>query len=60
MLTKRLATTREFQTLAKAKGITEYTFSQMEGFISAKFLVEALQLRAPSPVAPAWCRPWKA
>jgi len=36
---------REFQVLAKAKGITEYTFSQMEGFISAKFLVEAL-LRA--------------
>lgn len=40
---------REFQTLAKAKGITEYTFSQMEGFISAKFLVEALQRAGAKP-----------
>ncbi|NMM09564.1 MAG: ABC transporter substrate-binding protein [Polaromonas sp.] len=35
--------TREFQTLAVAKGIKEFTFSQMEGFLSAKFLVEALK-----------------
>ncbi len=35
--------TREFQTLALAKGIKEFTFSQMEGFLSAKFLVEALK-----------------
>lgn len=40
---------REFQALAKAKGITEYTFSQMEGFISAKFLVEALQRAGAKP-----------
>ncbi|WP_369643522.1 ABC transporter substrate-binding protein [Acidovorax sp. A79] len=40
---------REFQTLAKAKGITEYTFSQMEGFISARFLVEALQRAGAKP-----------
>ncbi len=40
---------REFQTLAKARGITEYTFSQMEGFISARFLVEALQRAGPKP-----------
>lgn len=30
---------REFRTLAKAKGISEYTLSQMEDFVSAKFLV---------------------
>lgn len=40
---------REFQALAKAKGITEYTFSQMEGFVSAKFLVEALQRAGAKP-----------
>lgn len=40
---------REFQILAKAKGITEYTFSQMEGFISARFLVEALQRAGAKP-----------
>lgn len=40
---------REFQTLAKAKGISEYTFSQMEGFISARFLVEALQRAGAKP-----------
>lgn len=40
---------REFQSLAKAKGITEYTFSQMEGFISARFLVEALQRAGAKP-----------
>jgi len=40
---------REFQTLAKAKDITEYTFSQMEGFISARFLVEALQRAGAKP-----------
>ncbi len=44
-----LAVSREFQALAKAKGITEYTFSQMEGFISAKFLVEALQRAGAKP-----------
>lgn len=40
---------REFQALAAAKGITDYTFSQMEGFISAKFLVEALKRAGPKP-----------
>ncbi len=44
-----LPITREFQALAKAKGITEFTFSQMEGFISARFLVEALQRAGAKP-----------
>ena len=38
-----------YQALAKAKGITEFTFSQMEGFISARFLVEALQRAGAKP-----------
>ena len=41
--------TREFQALAKAKGVTEFTFSQMEGYISARFLVEALQRAGAKP-----------
>ena len=40
---------REFQALANAKGINEYTFSQMEGFLSAKFLVEALRRAGSKP-----------
>ncbi|MDQ3058668.1 MAG: ABC transporter substrate-binding protein [Pseudomonadota bacterium] len=40
---------REFQALANAKGIKEYTFSQMEGFLSAKFLVEALNRAGSKP-----------
>lgn len=44
-----LELTREFQRLAKAQGIQEFTFSQMEGFLSAKFLVEALQRAGPQP-----------
>lgn len=40
---------REFQMLANAKGINEYTFSQMEGFLSAKFLVEALRRAGSKP-----------
>ena len=44
-----LPITREFQALAKAKGLTEFTFSQMEGVISARFLVEALQRAGAKP-----------
>ena len=44
-----LSISREFQARAKAKGLSEYTFSQMEGFISAKFLVEALQRAGAKP-----------
>lgn len=40
---------REFQALAKANGLTEFTFSQMEGYISARFLVEALQRAGSRP-----------
>ena len=40
---------REFQGLARARGITEFTFSQMEGFIAARFLVEALQRAGARP-----------
>lgn len=40
---------REFQRLARAQGIEEFTFSQMEGFLSAKFLVEALERAGPKP-----------
>lgn len=40
---------REFQGLAKARGLTEFTFSQMEGFIAARFLVEALQRAGAKP-----------
>ena len=35
--------------LARAQGIEEFTFSQMEGFLSAKFLVEALERAGPKP-----------
>ena len=38
-----------FQRLARAQGIEELTFSQMEGFLSAKFLVEALRRAGPHP-----------
>jgi branched-chain amino acid transport system substrate-binding protein len=34
---------REFQKLARAAGITEFTFSQMEGFVSANVLTDALK-----------------
>lgn len=40
---------REFQVLASAQGIKEYTFSQMEGFLSAKLLVEALRRAGSKP-----------
>ena len=40
---------RESQRLARAQGIEELTFSQMEGFLSAKFLVEALRRAGPHP-----------
>ncbi len=40
---------REFQALARAQGLTEYTFSHMDGFLSAKFLVEALQRAGARP-----------
>lgn len=40
---------REFQALAQAKGITEYTFSHMDGFLSARFVVEALQRAGARP-----------
>ena len=38
-----VAVSREFQKLAAAKGLGEHSFSQMEGFLAAKLLVEALQ-----------------
>lgn len=44
-----MAVSREFQTLAAAKGINDYTFSQMEGFVSAKLLVEGLKRAGPRP-----------
>lgn len=40
---------REFQTLAAASGLKEFTFSQMEGFLSAKFLVEGLRRTGGKP-----------
>lgn len=40
---------REFQRMAQAQGIREQTFSQMEGFLSAKFLVEALERAGAYP-----------
>ncbi len=45
----KLELSREFQRLARAEGIEELTFSQMEGFLSAKFLVEALRRAGPHP-----------
>lgn len=44
-----VAISREFQSLAAARDIKEYTFSQMEGFLSAKFLVEALRRMPGKP-----------
>ena len=44
-----ISVSREFQGLAVKQGIKEYTFSQMEGFISAKFLVEALRRAGSKP-----------
>lgn len=46
---KSVPVSREFQTLANAKGVKEYTFMQMEGFISAKFLVDAIQRAGAKP-----------
>lgn len=40
---------REFQQLATAAGVNEYTFSQMEGFLSAKTLTEALKRSGKVP-----------
>lgn len=47
--TASLELSREFQQMAKQSGIQNLTFSQMEGFLSAKFLVEALQRAGPNP-----------
>lgn len=47
---KSVPVSREFQTLANAKGVKEYTFMQMEGFISAKFLVDAIQRAGAKPI----------
>jgi branched-chain amino acid transport system substrate-binding protein len=44
-----VALSREFQALSKAQGIETLTFSQMEGFLSAKVLVEALQRAGAKP-----------
>lgn len=44
-----VAVSREFQSRATAKGIRDYTFSQMEGFISAKVLVEGLRRAGANP-----------
>ena len=46
--TSGLELSREFQRMARQQGIQELTFSQMEGFLSAKFLVEALQRAGPN------------
>lgn len=46
---KSVAVSREFQALAAAEGLGEYTFSQMEGFLSAKFLVEAVKRAGSKP-----------
>ncbi|MBW0172678.1 MAG: ABC transporter substrate-binding protein [Hydrogenophaga sp.] len=46
---RSIAVSREFQALAAAKGLGEYSFSQMEGFISAKFLVEAVKRAGSKP-----------
>lgn len=40
---------REFQALARKQGIQEFTFSHMEGFVSAKFLVEGLKRAGNKP-----------
>jgi branched-chain amino acid transport system substrate-binding protein len=44
-----IAVSREFQTLARKAGIKDFTFSQMEGFVSAKFLVEGLKRAGNKP-----------
>ncbi|MBA2673526.1 ABC transporter substrate-binding protein [Ramlibacter sp.] len=44
-----VAISREFQTFAAAKGIADYTFSQMDGFVSAKLLVEGLRRAGARP-----------
>ncbi len=46
---KGIIVSAEFQTLASKQGIREYTFSQMEGFLSAKFLVEGLKRAGNKP-----------
>jgi branched-chain amino acid transport system substrate-binding protein len=40
---------REFQALARKEGIQDFTFSHMEGFFSAKFLVEGLRRAGSKP-----------
>jgi branched-chain amino acid transport system substrate-binding protein len=44
-----IAVSREFQALARKAGIQDFTFSQMEGFVSAKFLVEGLKRAGNKP-----------
>jgi branched-chain amino acid transport system substrate-binding protein len=44
-----IAVSREFQTLARKADIKDFTFSQMEGFVSAKFLVEGLKRAGNKP-----------
>lgn len=46
---RSIAVSREFQALAAAMGLGEYSFSQMEGFSSAKFLVEAVKRAGSKP-----------
>lgn len=44
-----ISVSREFQALAGKQGIKDYTFSHMEGFLSAKFLVEGLRRAGSKP-----------
>jgi branched-chain amino acid transport system substrate-binding protein len=44
-----IAVSREFQALARKADIKDFTFSQMEGFVSAKFLVEGLKRAGNKP-----------
>ncbi|MES2944648.1 MAG: ABC transporter substrate-binding protein [Pseudomonadota bacterium] len=44
-----ISVSREFQVLAAKQGIKNFTFSHMEGFISAKFLVEGLRRAGNKP-----------
>ncbi len=40
---------RDFQRLARAAGLTDFTFSQMEGFVSANVLTDALRRAGKVP-----------
>lgn len=51
---------KEAMDLAKAKNLPDLTPAMLEGFVSAKVLVEGIKRAGPSPTGPSCRRAWKA